>query len=405
MFYKIAWRNIWRNKRRTIITISSIFFAVFFAVAMRSIQLGMYDKMIESIVAFYTGYGQVQAKGFYEERSLDYTMDYDPNLISKIESTDNVNTAAPRLESFALCSDDELSKVGMVVGMDMDKEKELINLKGKLSSGDYLNNEQEGILVGEGMADYFNLTVGDTLVMIGQGYRGATAAGKYEIKGLLDMNSPDLNKAIVVMPLAQAQELYNCHDKVSSLVLGFDNPAKLDKSLEELRSVIDNEELTVMSWLDLLPELIQIIQTDNIGGLITLFILYMIISFGIFGTILMMTAERQFEFGVLISVGMKRAKLIFTILLEVVMMAIIGAILGGLVSAPIVYYFNRNPISMGEQFQEMTEKFGMEAVIQSSTDPMIPITHGLVIFFISLCLVIYPAIKISRLKPVTAMRK
>src|SRR5687768_11446089 len=114
MYLKLAWRNIWRNKRRSLITIASIFFAVFFAVGMRSLQLGSYDKMIDNIVRFYTGYVQVHGKGYFEEQSLENSIEYDQKLIKNLQELPHVTLAAERLQGFALSSAGLLTKGVMV---------------------------------------------------------------------------------------------------------------------------------------------------------------------------------------------------------------------------------------------------------------------------------------------------
>ena len=123
MYLKLAWRNIWRNKRRSFITIASILFAVFFAVMMRSIQLGLYAKMIDNVVGFYTGYLQIHGNGYWEEKTLDNSFEYDEQLLEEIAQTDRVTGVIPRLEGFALSSYGESTKGAMVVGVDAKKEE------------------------------------------------------------------------------------------------------------------------------------------------------------------------------------------------------------------------------------------------------------------------------------------
>jgi len=167
---------------------------------------------------------------------------------------------------------------------------------------------------------------------------------------------------------------------------------------------IDIEKYEVMNWEEMMPELVQTIQADSVGGLIMLFVLYMIITFGIFGTVLMMTSERMYEFGVMISVGMKRWKIAVIIFIETCLISLVGVIIGGIVIEPVIFYFSKNPITLTGQAAQAMIDYGWEPVMPTTTDPSIMITHTLVIVLVSLFIAIYPAIVISRLKPVNAMR-
>jgi len=134
-----------------------------------------------------------------------------------------------------------------------------------------------------------------------------------------------------------------------------------------------------------------------------LLILYMIITFGIFGTVLMMTAERKHEFGILLSIGMKREKLATVLVMESMFMAAVGVVAGLIAVFPLLLYFYHNPIQFSERAQKAMEEYGFEAVMPASLDPQIAYTHALIILCISITLSIYPIIHVMRMKPVDAM--
>ncbi len=160
-----------------------------------------------------------------------------------------------------------------------------------------------------------------------------------------------------------------------------------------------------MTWQEMMPELEQTIQADSAGGLIMVFILYMIITFGIFGTVLMMTQERQYEFGVVVSIGMKKLKLIITMVYETIFLTSIGVLAGVLISRPLVLYFHYNPMKFPEEQARVMEEFGFEAIIPWMSSYDIPLTHGLIIFCISVVISLYPAINILYLNPIKAMKR
>ncbi|MEJ2005556.1 MAG: ABC transporter permease [Cyclobacteriaceae bacterium] len=208
MLLKLAWRNIWRNKRRTIITIISIAFAVILSSIMRSMQLGSYERMIDNSVRFYTGYIQVHKSGYWDEQVIDNAFQPPAALEQKIQSMDHVVAAVPRLESFALASYGTQTKGAMVIGFVPEKEAHLTGVQDKITEGGAAGLNEQQVLVGSGLADYLNMGVGDTIVLISQGYHGVNAAGKYKVAGLVEFGLPQLTNQVVFMPLPAAQYFY-----------------------------------------------------------------------------------------------------------------------------------------------------------------------------------------------------
>lgn len=407
MVFKLAWRNIWRNKRRTIITVTSVAFAVFFAVFMLSIQRGAWDHMLNNVVNFYYGYVQVHEKGYWNDQSLDNAFVYDNELATTIHAVDGVEGAAPRIESFALASVGEKTVGVLVVGTDPGQEDQLTNLSQKIEAGSYWEGGGQGALIATGVSEKLGLGIGDTIILISQGYRGANAAGKYPITGLLRFGSPELNKRMVYLPLAVGQYFFAADGLVTTLALKIPTKEQVPAVLTDLQRQLDTAAYEVMGWEEMIPELVEARDLDAAGNDLILVILYLIITFGIFGTILMMTRERQYEFGVLIGIGMKRLKLGATVWLEIIFMGILGSIVGMLLSAPLVFYFYHNPIDlsiMGEDAVATYEKFGMEPILPTLIDPWIFISQAFIVLLVTTVLAFFPYWKIWRLKPVDAMR-
>jgi len=154
-----------------------------------------------------------------------------------------------------------------------------------------------------------------------------------------------------------------------------------------------------------MPELIQGIEIDNISGIIMLLLLYLVIGFGMFGTFLMMTKERLYEFGVMLSVGMHRYKLQLVIFSEIVLLAAMAVLTGILLSLPLISYFSQNPISLPEEYKTAFEKFGIEPIYAFSHEPIVFTSQAWVVFFMALVLSAYPLYKVWKMDPVTAMRE
>ncbi len=399
----LARRNVWRNKRRTLITAASILFAVFFGVAMTSIQLGTWSHMVDSVVKYHFGYIQVHQQGFWEEKTIDNS--FDPKEVrSQMQNVDGLKSMVPRIESFALASLDTRTKGTLVIGISPELENNFTKMADRIQQGRYLEIGDDGVLVAEGLAEYLQLELGDTLVLISQGYHGINAAGKFPVRGLVHMSSPQLNKQMIYMELTTAQWFYGTGDLVTTLIADVEDADEMTLVEESARSILDQEKYEVMNYKEMLPDLMQARALDIAGGQIILAVLYLIVSFGIFGTLLMMVKERQHEFGILKAIGMKSSQINLMLWLETIAIGIIGCLAGVVVSLPFTIYFNRNPIRLPEEQAEAFESFGVEPVIPTSTDPEIFIIQAIIIFIIISVLSIYPILKINNLQPVKAMR-
>lgn len=403
-YIKIAWRNIWRNKRRTLITAASIFFAVFFSLVMRSFQIGTYDKMEHDVVTAYTGYLQIHKKGYWDDKVINNVFEDNKKIQEQISEINNIKTSVPRLESFALAAAEDRTKATLLIGTNPEKEKLLTNLDKKLIEGEYLNENDKDIILAENLAKYLELSVGDTIVLMGQGYHGVSAAGKYRIKGILHFPSPDLNGRVLYMSLSSAQEFYSAYGMLTAYAYDIKDENKMPETKSEIVKIV-GEEYEVMTWREMLTELVQQIESDNIGGLVMLFILYLIVGFGIIGTMMMMIAERTKEMGVMVAVGMKKRKLAIVLFIETVFIGGLGIIAGIIGSMPIILYYYANPVQLTGEIAESMLQMGVEPVMPFALDANIFLNQAIIVFVLVLTAYIYPLFKVLKLKAINAMRQ
>jgi ABC-type lipoprotein release transport system permease subunit len=400
---KLAWRNIWRNKGRSVITIAAVMFCVIFAVVLRSFQVGVWENMIHEIVGNNFGYLQIHEDGFWADQSLDRTMDLNAINSEELLAVDGVDRLIPRMESFSLLYHGSNTKGSLVMGIDPAAELPGLQLDDILLEGRSFSRDDSVIVVSEGLAKYFNVGLGDTLLFMGQGYHGATAYGAFPIGGIARMTNPELNKQLVLMPFQKAQYMYNCTDRATTLVVAVDK----DSDYEAVGAALKGsgvEGLEVLEWKELFPEIIQTIEVDMAGGRIFVTILYFIISFVLLGTVIMMVAERQREFGILVSIGMKKTKLAFVTLLENIMLIMGGAIVGMAVVKPVQFYFKYNPIDLSGQMKEAIEQYNFEPKLYTTTSFIINLNHGTIIFIIGVLVSLYAVVKIMKLNPIESMR-
>ncbi|MDZ7848477.1 MAG: hypothetical protein U5L96_17955 [Owenweeksia sp.] len=182
------------------------------------------------------------------------------------------------------------------MGVNPGAEEKYFNFGEDLKAGELITSNDRSILLAEGLAGYFDVKPGDTVVMIGQGYHGVSANARYRVKGIVKIKTPELNNSLAYLPIKEARELFGAYGRATSLVIIPEDSDDFTEVKENLAARLDTAQYEVMTWREMMPELIPAMQADSAGGLIILFILYLVISFGVFGTILMLTAERVPEF-------------------------------------------------------------------------------------------------------------
>lgn len=402
-YLTFAWRNLWRNKKRTLLATSSVLFAVFFATAFRSTQYGQHDYMVKSSVSMYTGYLQIQGKGYWDERSFDYSFEQTEALSAALSQNLHITTINPRIESVALVSHELETRISPVTGIDPETEHAMSGLRKKIVTGAYITDSSQGIMISEGLAERLRVGVGDSVILYGQGYQGVTAAEQLPIEGILRFPIPKMNNASVYLSLAKSQSLFNAYNRVTGIALMIDDEKNMPAVQSNISTTID-ENLVIMSWEEMSPELVQMIQTDVASEIIIMFILYLIIGFGIFGTVMMMTIERTREFGLLISLGMNRARLLLVTTIEALLVSLIGAVAGTLVAFPLVYYLYLNPIPLTGDAAKAMLVYGFEPIIPFGIEVSVFTSQAVAVFIIALAASLYPLFFIRKIQPVSALQ-
>ena len=403
-YLKIAWRNLWRNRRRTMITVASVFFAIFLALLMRSMQHGSYNLMERDAIKNSTGYIQLHAPGYWEDKTIDNTFEDREKLMQQVKNTEHITRVIPRLESFALASSGNITKGVGIVGTNPEIENSITKLENRVDKGSYFKSDaDQGLLLGKDLASYLEVKVGDSIVLLSQGFHGVTAAGEYAVRGILNFPAPEMNKQLIYMTLDAAQYFYAADNRLTSYSIMIDDSDELNETFASLNEKLGGD-YEIMKWDEMMVELKQQIESDNISGMFMLAILYVVVAFGIFGTILMMTHERRREFSVMIAIGMQRYKLSLIVFFETIYMGLMGIILGAIASVPVIYYFYVNPIPLQGEMAKAMEEFNVQPILPFAFEGNIFLSQGIVVIIITALIAIYPLINISRFDLTNGLR-
>jgi len=406
---KLAWRNIWRNRRRAIIMMASVFLAVLCCVYMMSFQDGMYSRMIDNVLKTQAGHIQIHAKGYWDDKIIDNFMFMEKKMISQLENIDGIENVSPRVETFAMAASHSVSKGIAIIGISPKREAEKSKLPERLIAGEYLSENDDGIIIGEGLANFLKVSVGDTLAFIGQGYHGSSAAGLFPIRGIAKFVINEMNNGTAYATLQAVQQFIDMPDGYSGILISL-NDNKLVFSIQSLVFSLLNGELQpndyrlpttdyeVLTWHFTMEKLLQTAKSDKAMGMIIMYILYLIVGFGILGTVIMMTTERKREFCVMISLGMSRMKLAITTACELLVMSVLGLLVAFAITVPAAFWFKTHPIQLPADMASMMTEYGMEPFLYMSVEPQIFTSQLEIIIVIVLIAILYPLRKIMKLK-------
>lgn len=402
LYFRLAWRNLWRNRRRTFITVAAVFFAGFAVIAMRSLQLGTYDSMIRTTVGSSVGFLQIHKNGYWDERTIDNSFEFSEDLYKPLNEIPDIAGVSPRLSGFSLISNGLKTRGIQVEGIDPAREAQL-DLEDHLIRGAAVPGD--GIIVGEGLADFLKIEIGDSVVLIGQGYHGMSANALVPVTGVVKFINPLLNNNAAVMDLNNAQYTFAAFNRLSALAINTVPDADLMKVQAEIQNVLGQDSTyEVLTWQEMMPELVQSIEADSAGGILMAGILYIVVGFSLLGTFIMLAAERRREYGMLIGLGMRRGQLMFVAFIEASFMAVLGALFAVVFTRPLTAWYHYNPIQMTGQAKEALIEMGMDAEMPASIDWSIPFTHGLILLVLTMIISSYAVLAIKRIKPVQAMR-
>jgi putative ABC transport system permease protein len=406
LLIKLAWRNIWRNKRRSFLTLAAVTFAVLMAIGMRGIQLGTYALNIRTAVELFSGYLQIQEKGYNDTPKLSLCFSEGQKLKSALESTKGIQGYSSRVYADGLISFKDNSRGVAIFGIEPAKEKKVTTFVENIDSGQFFTSDSSNeIVLGSQLLKNLNARIGDKIVLLAQGFDGSLGNQKYKIVGTVRLGVQEMEATVVFMGLKAAQSLLAMGNKVNVVVIRANNLNNLNEIKNNLSAKLPNKNLTVLSWNKVNSEMQQAIQLDNISGILFLGILIVIVAFGILNTVLMSVTERFREFGVVLSIGMPQKKLTYLVYIETLFIALIGLLFGNLLGYFINYYLILHPIVFGGELKKLYELYHFLPELRSSLQISIFIYVSFSIIGISILSCLYPAYRVYKLEPLKGIRQ
>lgn len=405
MDFRMAWRNVWRHTRRTLLTVSAIAFATLLLVFMLSWQFGSYDTMINSAVMVHTGHIQVLAEGYEEEKNMHLVVPEPASVKHIVEQVKGVSAYAFRARSFSLVSSKQRTYGAMVIGIQPERESEVSTLRSFMREGEFLSTgDSNEAILGRLLAANLKVGLGDEVVLLGQGRDGSIAATVVKIKGIFSSGQDEFDRGALHIPLGLFQEVYSMRGAVHEVVLLCFSLDGVERVKQELSSRLTGKDLVVKDWSELMPGLMEAIKMDLVSGFVFYMILIVVVAFSILNTFLMVIFERTREFGVMLALGTTPGRLTRILLMESMTMAFIGIAVGIALGIGVTLYFESHGILISGA-SEILEQFGLPERMFPDLSLLSSTIGPAVVLVITFFTALYPALKVRRMRVVEALMK
>ncbi|HEX9614474.1 MAG TPA: FtsX-like permease family protein [Bacteroidota bacterium] len=405
LLLKLGWRNLWRNKRRSVITILAVTFAVMLSIVMRGIQLGTYEVNIRHVVDLFTGHVQIQAPGYQDSPSLRKSFAMSREMQAILAEDPRIVAFAPRVLGDGLVSFRQNSQGALLFGIDPQAERKVSSIESRVVQGAFIDTlSSSGVLLGTTLLENLNARIGDEIVVLAQGFDGSLGNLKFSVAGVVKTGMLEIDRSAAFMHIDAARDLLLMYGRVTMIAVRLEDLQSIEPVEETLSAQLAPLNLDALTWSEVMPGLQQGIEMDNVSGILTLAILVIVVAFGITNTVLMSITERFREFGIVLSVGMAPRMLVGIVLLETAIMVTIGIIIGNILAYGVNTYLVANPIVFEGEFGKIYEEYGFLPRIESTVQLKSFLNNTLSILGVSILAAIYPVLKVARLEPLKGIR-
>ena len=404
-FIKLAWRNLWRNWRRTVIAITAIVLGLILLVFMAGLIEGSDQAIFGNMVRLYGGNIQIHAPGYGEkaDKMPMLPVENDAKVLETVMAHPNVTAAARRITTGGVVSTREGTFPVQITGVDPDAETDISIVSENIKSGRYLmTGETDAVLIGKSLAELLEVGVGDTVTLVGRRKNEEMRQRTVTIVGIYSLGLSEAEKGNVFITLSEAQTLYNLRDQVTEISIMLESVGQESAVIADLKTALPGYEID--SWDTLQPEMRQVMDMkSNVTQAFSLIVL-LIASVGVLNLMLMAVFERTREMGVLAALGMKDNQLMGLFLLEGAMIGVIGALVGSLLGWLAVQATASTGLYMGSSVTDMGD---IVALMGDTIYPTISLGYivgrGIAVVVITTLAALYPAWQASRQEPADAL--
>ncbi len=400
MLTRIAWKNVWRNKRRSAIMVAAIAVGLWGGLFAVGIFTGMYDTMVNSAIDRQYGHIQIHARGFHAERLLRMTIPGPETISGTLKSLPGIVGVTERTVVDGMASSATTGQGITIFGIDPEAERTVTAVARRMVAGTFFGSDDRlPIVIGRKLAEKLNLKLHGKLVLAFQNLEGTIIYCAFRIAGIFDTEAYAFDGTTVFVRRSDLERLTGNHI-IHEIAVRLATNDSLEAFARNIR--YHYPSLDVETWKDLAPELKLTAESSDITMEIFLGIILLALLFGITNTMLMSVLDRIREFGMLMAVGMKRGKVFTMVVLETLFLSVTGSLIGVGLGSATVAWSARSGISLA-WFSEGLSQYGISSmlfpVVHTATYPVL----GVMVIIAACVSAIYPAIKAIHLNPASAL--
>jgi len=404
IFLRLALRNIFRNARRSAITVVAIAVGMAALLFLWAFIDGVNEQMIANSTRYLSGHLQVHRAGYHDDQTLDRTLADGAQVTMRLQETGRVSAVSRRLEGSALASVADKSRGVVVLGVDPAAEAAATTLPQTIEQGRFLEaGDKEGVVLGARIAEALGAKLDTEVVLVTQAVDGSIGAARYRVRGIFRTRMDMLDGTYLLITLPAAQELYATGEAITTVVARLDDRGQVTATKARLQNALGAEH-EVLDWQELLPNVVQSVAFHEATGYVLVLVLFIVVAVGITNTVLMAVMERTREFGVMMALGTSQGQLTRLVFYEACLLGLGGLLTGAAAGLSLVGYYAAKGIDFSRYVRAVETMPGLTAVIYPLARPDRSAIISGFVFAIGILAALYPAWRASRLVPIVAIR-
>ncbi len=405
---KLAYRNVMRNRRRSIITFIAIACGLGAMVIGQGVLIGIGEQSERNLMDNETAHIKVFAPGYLDNKEsepLDYSIEDPDRIVSELRKLPLVEGASERVAFPIMLNDGVNDLPCLAVGIDPESDANVFKISGAITDGNYLSGGDDGMLIGSGLAKIFEVGVGDYLTIITRTLYDAIEARDLRIEGIVDTGNPNIDRNTVYVPIGLARDSLEMDRKATEIAIRIKNLRHISQAEKGIKGVLSENGIKadVSTWDKLAEDFLKLHRMKKSGQGIIMAIIVVITAVGIANTMLMASFERTREIGALMALGMKPRRVLLLFLLEGAIIGGIGSLVGCLIGGAVTYYWEVYGIDLSS-YGDMDLGYPVKGVFYAALTFSSLVYTFIFGVFVSIIASLYPARRASRLEPTEALR-